>query len=67
MNMSPGISIGLLADHPPLIPAVGEMRWREWGHPRSRKASTGGWRSPQRRRVVTVFRLILAFPYHSSP
>ena len=27
------LSIGLLADHPELIPAVGELRWREWGHP----------------------------------
>lgn len=24
--------IGLLADAPELVPAVGEMRWREWGH-----------------------------------
>lgn len=29
----PAITTGLLADHPELIPAVGEMRWREWGHP----------------------------------
>jgi len=29
----PLVSIGLLADHPHLIPAVGELRWREWGHP----------------------------------
>ena len=27
------VSIELLADHPHLIPAVGELRWREWGHP----------------------------------
>jgi len=26
------VSIHLLADHPHLIPAVGEMRWKEWGH-----------------------------------
>jgi GNAT superfamily N-acetyltransferase len=26
------ISIALLADHPQLIPSVGEIRWREWGH-----------------------------------
>ena len=26
-------SIELLADNPHLIPAVGELRWREWGHP----------------------------------
>lgn len=32
-EMCPTVSIGLLADHPPLIPAVGEMRWREWGRP----------------------------------
>jgi GNAT superfamily N-acetyltransferase len=25
-------SIHLLADHPHLIPRVGEMRWTEWGH-----------------------------------
>ena len=30
---NPRVSIGLLADHPQLIPAVGELRWREWGHP----------------------------------
>ena len=27
------VSIGLLADHPQLIPAVGQIRWQEWGHP----------------------------------
>ena len=27
------LSIELLADHPHLIPAIGEIRWREWGHP----------------------------------
>ena len=27
------ISIELLADHPHLVPAIGEIRWREWGHP----------------------------------
>jgi GNAT superfamily N-acetyltransferase len=27
------VSIALLADHPHLIPVVGEIRWREWGHP----------------------------------
>ena len=26
------VSIHLLADHPQLIPAVGEMRWKEWGN-----------------------------------
>lgn len=26
------ISIKLLADYPELIPAVGEIRWRDWGH-----------------------------------
>ncbi len=26
------ISIQLLADYPELIPAVGEIRWRDWGH-----------------------------------
>ena len=25
-------SIALLADHVTLVPQVGEMRWREWGH-----------------------------------
>ena len=24
--------VELLADHPNLIPVVGELRWREWGH-----------------------------------
>jgi GNAT superfamily N-acetyltransferase len=27
------VSIGLLADHPHLIPQVGHIRWQEWGHP----------------------------------
>jgi len=27
------VSIKLLADTPHLIPMVGEMRWKEWGHP----------------------------------
>jgi RimJ/RimL family protein N-acetyltransferase len=27
------VSVELLADHPHLIPVVGEMRWREWGRP----------------------------------
>jgi len=27
------VSIKLLADYPHLIAAVGEMRWKEWGHP----------------------------------
>ena len=27
------VSIGLLADHPGLIPVVGQIRWKEWGHP----------------------------------
>lgn len=27
------ISVALLADHPHLIPTVGEIRWKEWGHP----------------------------------
>jgi GNAT superfamily N-acetyltransferase len=26
------VSIGLLADHPHLIPTVGHIRWQEWGH-----------------------------------
>ena len=30
---NPLLSIGLLADHPELILAVGELRWREWGRP----------------------------------
>ena len=27
------VSLHLLADRPDLIPAAGELRWREWGHP----------------------------------
>jgi GNAT superfamily N-acetyltransferase len=27
------VSIELLAEHPHLIPAVGQIRWKEWGHP----------------------------------
>jgi GNAT superfamily N-acetyltransferase len=30
---NPLLSIGLLADHPELIPAVGQLRWQEWGRP----------------------------------
>jgi GNAT superfamily N-acetyltransferase len=33
MSASPTVSIELLADHPHLIPAVGEIRWKEWGYP----------------------------------
>jgi GNAT superfamily N-acetyltransferase len=29
---SSGVQIQLLADHPHLIPQVGEIRWKEWGH-----------------------------------
>jgi GNAT superfamily N-acetyltransferase len=28
-----GLSTSLLADRPEAIPAVADMRWREWGHP----------------------------------
>lgn len=31
-STTPIISVGLLADNPHLIPAVGEIRWKEWGH-----------------------------------
>lgn len=27
------VSVELLADHPHLVPTVGQIRWREWGHP----------------------------------
>ena len=27
------VTVELLADHPHLVPAVGQIRWREWGHP----------------------------------
>ena len=34
MATSPStVRVELLADHEQLIAAVGEMRWREWGHP----------------------------------
>ena len=33
MSANELISIALLTDHPHLIPTVGEMRWKEWGHP----------------------------------
>src|SRR5262245_3277657 len=29
----PIVSVALLADHPQLISTVGEIRWKEWGHP----------------------------------
>jgi GNAT superfamily N-acetyltransferase len=32
-SQAPVVTIGLLADHPHLVPAVGQIRWREWGHP----------------------------------
>jgi GNAT superfamily N-acetyltransferase len=32
VNARSTITVELLADHPHLIPAVGEIRWREWGH-----------------------------------
>jgi GNAT superfamily N-acetyltransferase len=36
------MQIGLLADRPDLIPAVGQLRWAEWGHwPES--ADLGEW------------------------
>ena len=31
MSAPTSLAIELLADHPQIIPAVGEMRWREWG------------------------------------
>ncbi len=31
MRSEPVWQVELLADHPELIPAVGELRWREWG------------------------------------
>jgi hypothetical protein len=33
----------LLADHPHLIPAVGEIRWREWGRRPNRWSCRSGW------------------------
>lgn len=34
MTISPSpVTVQLLADHEPLIAAVGQMRWQEWGHP----------------------------------
>jgi GNAT superfamily N-acetyltransferase len=34
MTTSPGpVTVELLADHEQLIPAMGELCWREWGHP----------------------------------
>ena len=33
MNDSAGISIELLFDHLHLVPAIGQIRWTEWGHP----------------------------------
>jgi GNAT superfamily N-acetyltransferase len=27
------VTVFLLADRPELVPAVGEIRWKEWGHP----------------------------------
>jgi GNAT superfamily N-acetyltransferase len=33
MSTTPVASVELLADNPHLVPAIGELRWREWGHP----------------------------------
>jgi GNAT superfamily N-acetyltransferase len=33
MFTTPVVSVELLADPPHLVPAIGEIRWREWGHP----------------------------------
>ena len=32
-SLAPVVTIGLLADHQHLVLAVGQIRWREWGHP----------------------------------
>jgi GNAT superfamily N-acetyltransferase len=39
------LNIALLAEHPELVPNVGEMRWREWGY---------GEDSPERWTDITV-------------
>jgi GNAT superfamily N-acetyltransferase len=33
MSVSPVASVELLADNPHLVSAIGEIRWKEWGHP----------------------------------
>jgi GNAT superfamily N-acetyltransferase len=33
MSSIPIVSVELLADHQHLVSAIGEIRWREWGHP----------------------------------
>lgn len=33
ISSTPVVSVELLADNPDLVSAIGEMRWREWGHP----------------------------------
>jgi hypothetical protein len=38
MNTSDPISVRLLADLPDLVPAVGKLRWQEWGHEPGRTA-----------------------------
>ena len=32
MSTSSIVSVELLADNPHLIPMIGEIRWKEWGH-----------------------------------
>ena len=34
------VTVALLADQPQLIAVVGELRWREWGHPPEPEALT---------------------------
>jgi GNAT superfamily N-acetyltransferase len=33
ISTCPVVSVELLADNPHLVSAIGEIRWREWGHP----------------------------------
>src|SRR5262245_57995501 len=32
-STAPVVLVELLADNPHLVSAIGEVRWREWGHP----------------------------------
>ena len=34
ISVSPVVSVALMADNPHLASAIGEMRWKEWDHPR---------------------------------
>jgi GNAT superfamily N-acetyltransferase len=41
VSLPPAVHIALLADHPDLIPAIGQLRYDEWGEPS--QTGLAGW------------------------